>query len=234
MASTSVVPRRSTVWAAVAGIGSAGFLVAGQLLLWRTPEYDGIDAVPKLTRYYLDSGNRHLGEASALMHLASALLFAWFLVALIRIVRDGERRAGRSGSLPTLMLAGGTVFMVFIMLAGTIGNLFGISANYADGFPVEPRTVVIAILLLDMSYASTIAAMVGVSVLLFALWRAVQTGHALPGWLGWFAFVLAILCLAGPFGAWLTPLIFALWMLAACVVLLMPAAAGPEVTGTST
>jgi hypothetical protein len=122
------------------------------------------------------------------------------------------------------MLVGGTLFAVFVMLAGITGNLFGITSNYADGFPIEPRTAVIAILLLDMSYASTIAAMAGVSVLLFALWRAVQTVHALPAWLGWFAFVLAVLCLAGPFGAWVTPLIFALWIIAACVVLLMPAA----------
>ncbi|WP_157531394.1 hypothetical protein [Kitasatospora sp. Root107] len=229
----SVVGRRSTIWAAVAGIVSAGLLVAGQLLLWRTPEYDGVDAVPKLTRYYLDSGNRHLAETSALMHLASALLFVWFLVALIRIVRGAERRAGRSESLSTAMLVGGTLFAVFIMLAGITGNLFGITSNYADGFPIEPRTVIIAILLLDMSYASTIAAMAGVSVLLFALWRAVQTVHALPAWLGWFAFVLAILSLAGPFGAWVTPLAFGLWMLAASVVLLMPAAE-PEGTAAST
>ncbi|WP_457032904.1 hypothetical protein [Kitasatospora sp. P5_F3] len=233
MTSMSVVGRRSTVWAAVAGIVSAGLLVAGQLLLWRTPEYDGVDAVPKLTRYYLDSGNRHLAETSALMHLASALLFVWFLVALIRIVRGAERRAGRPESLSTAMLIGGTLFAVFIMLAGITGNLFGITSNYADGFPIEPRTAVIAILLLDMSYASTIAAMAGVSVLLFALWRATQTLHALPAWLGWFAFVLAVLSLAGPFGAWVTPLAFGLWMLAASVVLLMPAAE-PEGTAAAT
>lgn len=221
MASMSVSSRRSTAWPAVAGIVSAGLLVAGQALMWRTPEYDGADGVPELTRFYLDSGNQTLAEVSALMHLGAGFLFIWFLVALIKVVRGAEGRAGRAGSLSTAMLVGGTIFTVFIVLSGLIGNIFGITSNYADTFPVEPRTAVIAILLLDMAYASTIAAMAGVSVLLFALWRAVQTVHALPGWLGWFAFVLAILCLAGPFGAWVTPLIFALWMLAACVVLLV-------------
>ncbi|WP_405016731.1 hypothetical protein OHV05_06180 [Kitasatospora sp. NBC_00070] len=231
MTSLRVDPHRSTMSAVVAGVLSAGLLVTGQLLLWRTPEYDGANAVPQLTRFYLNHGNQNLAEVSALMHLGSALLFAWFLVALIRTVRGAERRAGRVGNLSTLMLLGGTVFMVFIMLAGTTGNLFGITADNADGFPVEPRTAVIAILLLDMSYAAAIAAMVGVSILLFALWRAVQTVHALPAWLGWFAFVLAVLCLAGPFGAWVTPLIFALWMLAACVALLMTTEAASEQPG---
>lgn len=97
MTSLRVDPHRSTMSAVVAGVLSAGLLVTGQLLLWRTPEYDGANAVPQLTRFYLNHGNQNLAEVSALMHLGSALLFAWFLVALIRTVRGAERR-GQAGS----------------------------------------------------------------------------------------------------------------------------------------
>lgn len=76
-------------------------------------------------------------------------------------------------------------------------------------------------LLMDVAYAGFIAAMAAAAVLLFAVRRTSVTTRALPAWLGWFGFVIAILCLAGPFSAWLRVLLMALWTVAAGVVLVV-------------
>ncbi|MBT2398546.1 hypothetical protein [Streptomyces sp. ISL-100] len=163
--------------------------------------------------FYGKDSNQALAQTSAPMLLAAGLLFMVFLVALSRL----------AGNRSHLVLVGGTVFTVFLLVAAIAGNIFAITADASDVFPVRPETALIAILLLDVAYGATIAAMVGAAVLLFAVWRVSRESRAVPGWLGWFGFVVAVLSLGGPFSAWATPLLMALWMLAAGVVLIMNA-----------
>lgn len=216
-ASQSVeAPPHRDLWPGIAGIVSAGLLIAGHVLWMRTPDTEGRDAIQDVVTFYAKDSNQGLAEAAALMLLASSLLFMFFLVALARL----------AGNRSHLVLVGGTVFAVLIMVAAIAGNMYAITANHSDVFLVGPGTALIAILLLDVSYGALIGAMAGAAVLLFALWRVSRDSHAIsgvPGWLGWFGFVVAILSLTGPFGAWVTPLLMALWMLAAGVVLIIKA-----------
>lgn len=200
------------LWPAIAGVLSGGLLITGQLLSWRTPETDKRGALVKLVRYYRDEGNQNLSEATALILLGSGLLFLWFLAELAR----------RSDTRSKLVLSSGVVFTIGIMLAGVAGNVFAITANHSKDFVVIPGTALLSMVLLDVAYGATIAAMLGASVLLFAVWRA----HALPAWLTWTGFVIAIVCLSGPFSAWGTPLLVGAWTVLAGAVLI--------VTGTGT
>ena len=45
----------------------------------------------------------------------------------------------------------------------------------------------------------------------------------IPAWLGWAGLVVAVLSLAGPLSAWLTPVLLAAWVLGASVVLILNA-----------
>jgi hypothetical protein len=202
---------------------AGGLLIAGHILWMRTPDTTGRGAIRKVVNFYSKDSNQVLAETSALMLLASGLLFMFFLVALSRL----------AGNRSHLVLVGGIVFAVLLMVSAIAGNMFAITANSSDVFRVGPQTALIAILLLDLAYGATIGAMVGAAVLLFAVWRVARESRAVPGWLGWFGFVVAVLSLGAPFSAWATPLLLGLWVLAAGVVLIMNARVAQRDEGQS-
>ncbi|WP_156726020.1 hypothetical protein [Streptomyces apocyni] len=198
------------LWPGIAGIVSGGLLITGVLLTWRTPDTDGKDAIREVVSFYSKESNQNWSEAVALILLASAMLFLFFLAALTRA----------AGSRGTLVIVGGTMFAVSLTVAAISGNIYAITAGYSDVFPVAPATALIAILLLDVAYGALIGAMAGAAVMLFAVWRAARTTPgAVPQWLAWAGFVVAVLSLAGPVSAWLTPLLLAVWMVAAGAVM---------------
>ncbi|WP_141743752.1 hypothetical protein [Streptomyces agglomeratus] len=201
------------LWPGIAGLVAGVLLIVGHILWLNTPDTDGRGALGEVVSFYRKDSNQALAETSALLLLAAGLLFMFFLVALSRL----------AGNRSHLVLVGGTVFTAFLLLAAIAGNVFAITLNTSDVFRVGPQTALIAILLLDVAYAAEIAAMAGAAVLLFAVWRVARESRAVPGWLGWFGFVVAVLSLAGPFSAWATPLLLGLWIVAAGVVLILNA-----------
>ncbi|MEU9011437.1 hypothetical protein AB0D12_16975 [Streptomyces sp. NPDC048479] len=201
------------LWPGIAGLVAGGLLIAGQALWMGTPGTKGSGALRHVFFYYLKGSNRDLSQATALILLVSGLLFLFFLVALARL----------AGNRSHLVLVGGTVFAALLTVAAVAGNIFAITANHSEAFPVLPGTALFAMLLLNMAYGAMIASMAGAAVMLFALWRAGQETHSIPAWLGWAGFVVAVVSLAGPLTAWLTPLLLGVWALGAGVVLIMNA-----------
>jgi hypothetical protein len=201
------------LWPGIAGLTAAALLITGHVLWMRTPDIEGRGAIRRAVLFYAKDSNRDLSEAATLILLAAGLLFLFFLVALSRL----------AGNRSHLVLVGGTVFTVFLMVAALAGNIFAITVNHSDVFPVVPATSLAAILLLHVAYGAMVAAMAGAAVMLFAIWRAAQETRAVPAWLGWAGFVVAVLSLAGPVSAWFTPLLLALWMLWAGVLLILNA-----------
>jgi hypothetical protein len=202
------------LWAGIAGILSGALMIAGHVLTWRTPDTQDDDAIREIVTFYSKDSNQALSVTSALLLLAAGLAFLCFLPVLVRA-------AGRRS---TFALAGGTVFVVLLMISAIAGNAYGITASNVDVFRVVPETALIAILLLEVAYGGLIAAMVGAAVLLLAIWRTTRGTDdvkMLPSWLTWAALVVGVLCLAGPFSAWLTSMLLALWLVAAGLVVML-------------
>ncbi|WP_267244582.1 hypothetical protein [Streptomyces sp. PR69] len=211
-ASQSVeVTSHKDIWPGIAGVVAGGLLIAVQALWYRTPDIEGRGAIRDVVAFYADDGNRHLAEATALMTLLAGLLFLFFLVALARL----------AGNRSHQVLLGGVAFTVLLLVAVIAGNVYAITVDHADVFPVAPQTALIAILLLEVQYAGMVAAMVAAAVMLFAVWRVATAAHAAPQWLGWSAFAVAVICLVGPFTAWLTPLLLGVWVIAAGVLMIL-------------
>ncbi|MDT9698578.1 hypothetical protein [Streptomyces sp. P17] len=210
-------PRR-TLWPGIAGIASGVLMLVALLVTYSdSPDIEDSDWLRETVAYYRDGDNLDLAEGMAVMLLLAMLLFLWFLGALARL----------AGNRSHLVLAGGTVYAALLMIATLTGSIYAITANNTESFPVGPETAAVAVLLLDMSYAGFIAAMAAAAVLLFTLWRVSVTTRAVPAWLGWCAFVIAVLSLAGPFTAWVTVLLMAVWTLLAGVLLVLRGPAGP-------
>ncbi|MER5464159.1 hypothetical protein ABT010_26420 [Streptomyces sp. NPDC002668] len=201
------------LWSGIAGLVAGALLIAGQALWMGTPDTRGSGALRRVFFYYIDDSNQGLSEATALVLLVSGLLFLFFVVALARL----------AGNRSHLVLVGGTAFTALLMVGAVAGNIFGITANHSAAFPVLPETALLAFLLLNVAYGAMIAAMAGAAVMLFALWRAGQQTRTIPAWLGWAGFVVAVVSLAGPLTAWLTPLLLGVWSLGGGVVLIMNA-----------
>ncbi|NBM19903.1 hypothetical protein [Streptomyces sp. GC420] len=223
---TPLTPARA-LWSGIAAILSGALLIAGQALTWRTPDTGDQGAIVEMVRFYGDEGNRTLSETAAVMMLASALLFLCFLPEL---VRAAGRRAW-------LAVAGGTVFTVCLMLAAITGNVYAITANHSAVYLVTPETSRTAILLMDVAYGGLTAAMLGAVVMLIAVWRTALEGHGAAGgaaaslrlWLAWAGLAVALVSLAGPLTAWLTPMLLAVWLVAAgLLMVLLKAPAGPR------
>jgi hypothetical protein len=211
---TTRAGRSGPLWTGIAGILAGGLLIFGHILTWRTPDVEDDDAIREVVTFYSKDSNQALSETGALVLLAAGLAFLCFLPVLVRA----------AGSRSTVALAGGTVFVVLLMVSAISGNIYGVTANHADAFQVVPETALIAILLLDVAYGGLIGAMVGAAVLLLAIWRTTRGTEVvavLPSWLTWAALVVGVLCLAGPFSAWLTPMLLAVWLVAAGVVVLL-------------
>lgn len=203
---------RGIFWPGVAGLVSGALMLVSLLVMYNnSPDYEGRNGLRKTVEFYRDSGNRDLTEAMTLVMLAAALLFLFFLAALARVA------ASRSAQV----LVGGIVFTTLVMVATIAGAIYAVSASHTDDFLVTPQTGMVALLLQDVAYGGFIAGMIGAAVLLFAVWRTARTTRALPQWLGWFGFVIAVLCLAGPFSAWLTVLLMGVWTLLAGAVMVM-------------
>ncbi|MDH2391333.1 hypothetical protein QCN29_21610 [Streptomyces sp. HNM0663] len=211
-ASQSVeVTSHKDVWPGIAGVVSGGLLIAVQALWYRTPDTGDRGAIRDVVLFYADDGNRDLAEATALMTLLASLLFLFFLVALARL----------AGNRSHQVLLGGVAFTVLLLVAVIAGNVYAITVDYSDVFPVAPQTALIAILLLEVQYAGMVAAMVAAAVMLFAVWRVATAAQAAPPWLGWSAFAVAVVCLVGPITAWLTPLLLGVWLIAAGVLMIL-------------
>ncbi|MEV0174338.1 hypothetical protein AB0I00_24850 [Streptomyces sp. NPDC050803] len=206
-------PRR-TLWPGVAGIASGVLMLVGLLVTYSdSPDTEGKDALRDTLAFYSDDDNLDVTEGMAVMLLVAILLFLWFLGALARL----------AGNRSHLVLAGGAVYAALLMVGTLAGAIYAITANNSDVFLVGPETAMVAILLLDMAYAGFVAAMVAAAVLLFTVWRVAVTTRAVPAWLGWCAFVVGVLCLAGPITAWVTVLLMAVWIVLAGVLLVVRA-----------
>jgi hypothetical protein len=205
---------RRTLWPGVAGIASGVLMLVALLVTYaNSPDTEGDDGLRDTLAFYGKDSNLDVTEGMALMLLVAALLFLWFLGALARL----------AGNRSHLVLAGGAVFTALLMIATLAGSIYAISANNTESFRVGPETAMVALLLLDMAYAGFVAAMAAAAVLLFTIWRVSLTTGAVPRWLGWLSFVIAVLCLAGPITAWATVLLMAAWTVLAGVLLVMRA-----------
>ncbi|MCH0539498.1 hypothetical protein I3F58_07950 [Streptomyces sp. MUM 203J] len=224
--------QRRTLWPGVAGIASGVLLLVSLLVVLAvSPDVRGREGLRETFLFYLDQGNLDLSVAMATVQLVAAVLFVWFLAALARL----------AGNRSHLVLGSGVAFTVLLLVAALTGSVFALSVNSTEVVRVTLPTTVIAILLLDMAYAAYIAAMAVAAVLLFTVWRVSVTTGAVPVWLGWFGFAVAVASLAGPYTAWLTAPLMAVWILLAGLLLVLrppatamaePPGAGPAAAGT--
>lgn len=195
---------------AVSGIVFAVLFVLGVML---TNLPSGGESEETVMEFYADSGNRVMVMVAVYLLILAGIAFLCFVSSLHRGLRQAE---GDSGSLATVALGGGIVFVAMLYATGSAwGNVaagieFGGETQPGYEIPIWFTQLGYGDLLLHGMFAA-IATIVPTSVL------TLRTG-VFPRWLAWTGFVCAFLLL---FGVVFIPMIaLPIWAIATSVAML--------------
>lgn len=195
---------------AVCGIVFAVLFTLGMIL----PDLPGGGAAPEtVTEFYADSGNRTTIIIAAYILAIAGIAFLAFVTSLHRGLRSVE---GSAGSLSTLALGGGVVFVAMLYVTSTTwatvpaGVEIGGEAAPSAEIPVWLAQIGYGSLLLHGMFAA-IVMIVSTSVLTLRV-------AILPRWMAWTGFVCAFILL---FGVMFLPMIaLPIWTIAASIAML--------------
>ncbi|HJQ42601.1 MAG TPA: hypothetical protein VJ831_05925 [Jatrophihabitantaceae bacterium] len=140
----------------------------------------------KIIDYYDD----HRGILEATVFLAP--LAVALLIGFAAAVRARARHQNENGVGPSIMLAGAAVWSAGMLLGSmiTLGQLDASDHKHSEA----------GIALNDLANASWVPFIGGIAVFLVGAGITALTSRLLPAWLGWLAFVVGIVSLAGPGG----------------------------------
>jgi hypothetical protein len=207
--------------AALAGIAAVAFWIVGLVVQGEPPEEEGEGASPgsggaDVLRWYTDETNTIL--AGGFTFQVGVLFFLIFLVALRLRLASVE---GGSGFL-TLLASGAGIAMAVLLLAAPGGDM-------AAAINDEELTPDSALALRFISDALFVGAELSAALFVAATGLLAVRLRALPVWLGWISFLLALLMLIPPIG-W-AGLVFGmpLWILATSILLYLRAPTQREV-----
>ncbi|GAA1804936.1 hypothetical protein GCM10009682_28360 [Luedemannella flava] len=172
-------------WGGFAGAGAVVLVVASRLIEGSAP---GIDASPEtITAYVVDHRDQIL--VASVLFAAAMPLVVWFGATLAAIFR----RAGSTGVLPALVLAGFAVLATLGVVVTSIlaGMTYAVTAHPT----LQPMT---AAPFTALTIAGTIAGVVSALPLAASAMAILQTA-AFPRWLAWLALAAATARVLGAF-----------------------------------
>jgi hypothetical protein len=183
------------------------------------PDTDNAHAVRDFARFYGKSSHQDRALVAATLGLLGLFLFLWFLGGLWSILRQ----AAGATTAPTIIVAvGGAGFFVLGALSHIVGNIIGITLHYSDGYKLDPG---LAVVLDELSTGTFLAAMIAIGAAIAAAGVVIQQTRALPVWLAWIGFLLALLALVLiPLLSFFAGLLLAFWVLVVSALMIT----GPE------
>jgi hypothetical protein len=174
-------------WAPLSGIVAVAMIVVSIALIG-TPDADAPGS--EWTAFFEDSGNRSQMMISGLLMALSAPVFLVFFWAVSERMGSAELNGSR---LSTLGLASGALFAVAVAIGGTLLGQVAGSFEFGDAPLPSPDLMIhleslsIGVVIVGGGFFASLSVATTSIV-------ALQSG-ALPGWLGWFGVVVAIVVL---------------------------------------
>jgi hypothetical protein len=205
-------------WIGVAGLVAAALdILSFAILFPGAPEANRGDTT--IVDWYADSRNHVLLLVSAVVAACAVAAFLVFLTGLRRWLVD----AHASPALADIAYAGGMVFAAVALAGIAVGSSVAATFVYSDEFELDADTARVVL----MAGNVWLVALAGIPGGLFvaAACLAARRAGALPGWIVWSGFVIAVLAvLAFPlFGV--NAILVVLWVLVVSLVLVRRAPA---------
>ena len=192
-------------WVALTGGLFLLALIAGVVIAGEPPDPTD-DSAAEVVEYYLDNDSEVM-FASVLWTLAGAL-FVVFAAAISRMLREG---LGADNALPTISVAGATIFAAGTAVSGALGFA---AADLADEEAISEETIN-TINAISWDFFFPFAA--GLFLFFLATGIGIVRSGVLPKWLGWIAILFGVIALTPiGFGAAIGG---ALWVLVVSVLI---------------
>ncbi|MEU4395415.1 hypothetical protein [Kribbella sp. NPDC023855] len=207
---------RRTGWA---GLASVVLLVAGVVLGYLVGVDDpGMSDAAIIER--LNDDARQAGAGVGLPVLAAGVaLLLWFAAGLRRVL---DRLSGGDPLahvvVPAAALFGG------LIITGVSLDVASAFAAWSDEFTADPDTV------RAFGMAGQVVALtglIGCGVLVAVTTRIAQQAGALPRWVIWWSYAVAVLCLTGFWSGGMASVAFGLWLIGAAIGVLRVARRPP-------
>jgi len=205
--------RKIALPAAIAGIIFVVLYLISFYLLARTPLGNATDA--EIIAYYGDETSLTLTLAGMLIMPFVGIAFLYFMVLLRATARATGLRASRV--LGNAQLATGTIFvaLLFVATAGLVATPAALRFANMQTDPVAARILPIFSMTVLLGFGMRMASM-------FVLTSS-SIGRAtglIPKWFAYVGYVVGlVLLLAFTVAAWFA-LLFAIWVLAVCIIIL--------------
>lgn len=167
----------------------------------------------KFAEFYAERDNRIAVIAGMYLLAIAGVCFLWFLVTLRRTLRRAE---GELGSLTTVAVASGIVFVAILFAGGA--SMGVVATSMSLGGEPQPGPEV-GRLFTQLGYTLILLfGMFAGAVLIVATSALAMRTGALPKWLAWAGFASAMLLLTGV--VYVSAIALPLWVVAVSVVLL--------------
>ncbi|MGH3366783.1 MAG: hypothetical protein ACRDOY_06245 [Nocardioidaceae bacterium] len=180
--------RHELRWGGLAGLGFVVLGLIAQFLPGLPPAIDS--SAGEITAYFADG--RGLLLTAALLWSAAAVLVVWFTVAFAEAIRERVERS----NLHLVLVAGGVLVggVAFINAA-----VYGVTA-----FGIDGRAAGLTVLLFE--FGTILITLIGVAAALplTAAGLGVLRTHMMPDWLGYLAFLAAVVSVVGAFGIYVS------------------------------
>jgi hypothetical protein len=209
------------------GVVFAVLFVLGFLLIGDSPKLD--DPADEIVAYYDDERGKLL--TVIVLFGLSIVAFLWFLGSIVHTLRV---EADESRLAATALGAGVVTTSVF-------GGIVLMNAGLTFQIAEDGDTAVVAALY-DLAWVASTLIWYPVAALVFATGIGTWRSRLLPPWFGWASAVAALALLAsgttwardgfwapdGAYNAYITPIIFVVWVVVLSVLLLLRPHAAPE------
>jgi len=203
-------------WTGIAGIVWVVLAFVSRLVRGSVPDPSGDHAVDKFASFYAKTSHQDHALTSAVVGLIGLFFFAWFVGGVISRLREAE---GAPGAAMIVMSVAAGAFVALAAVTHVFDDSIGITLHFSSSYKLDPGLAVV------MSTAGTgafLASMIAVGAATAAAGVMILQTRALPVWIAWIGFAIAVLSLPTiPPLSFIAALLLAVWAVAVSVALLM-------------
>jgi hypothetical protein len=207
--------RSAALLTAAVGIVFAVLFLAALALLEQIPDYASTDA--EIMRFYENSGARLMILTGLYVMPFAAIAFLWFIVALRRWIRLASSHSRRGDMFADVQLVSGVIFISLFLASAAASGSTAATVEYVGTppSPVEARIMPSFGTTLLMVLAMRIAA-----IFVFATSTLARLHGVMPRWFVFSGYVVGVFLLLSVSLSPLLVLVFPIWVLVFCVLLI--------------
>jgi hypothetical protein len=208
-------------WSGIAGVAFVVLAIASRIVRGSVPDTDPSGALDKFSAFYRDHTHNDHALIALVIGFIGLFAFTWFLGGLWSLLRAAEGAV----TPPTIVVAvGGAAFVALGLVSHILEDGVGITLHFSKGYTVDngfdPGT---ALLMASLGTGAFLAAMLALGSATAAAGLVILRTRALPVWLAWVGFAIAVLCLPViPPLSFIATILLIIWTIAISVVMLRP------------